>query len=68
MWFAQWLQIFLPVRVVGYQLLYGFGVGLGLVQPSYAIQTILPPSEVPIGVTIITLFQNLSASTFVPMA
>ncbi|KAI0169965.1 major facilitator superfamily domain-containing protein [Hypoxylon sp. FL1284] len=52
-------------KVVGYQLLYGFGVGLGFGQPSYAVQTILPPSDVPVGVVVITLVQNLSASVFV---
>lgn len=55
-------------RVVGYQLLYGFGVGFGFGQPSYVVQTILPPSEVPIGVTLVTLCQNLSASIFVAVA
>ncbi|KAI1214200.1 major facilitator superfamily domain-containing protein [Annulohypoxylon truncatum] len=52
-------------KIVGYQLLYGFGVGFGFGQPSYVVQTILPPSDVPIGVTFITLMQNLSASIFV---
>ncbi|ETS81320.1 hypothetical protein PFICI_06322 [Pestalotiopsis fici W106-1] len=55
-------------RIIGYQLLYGFGVGFGFGQPSYVVQTILAPSEVPIGVTLITLFQNLSASIFVAVA
>ncbi|KAI0826958.1 major facilitator superfamily domain-containing protein [Hypoxylon sp. FL0890] len=52
-------------KIVGYQLLYGFGVGFGFGQPSYVVQTLLPPSDVPVGVTFITLVQNLSASIFV---
>ncbi|OTB01195.1 hypothetical protein M426DRAFT_64553 [Hypoxylon sp. CI-4A] len=52
-------------RIVGYQLLYGFGIGSGFGQPSYIVQTLLPPCDVPVGVTFITLVQNLSASVFV---
>ncbi|KAI1439609.1 major facilitator superfamily domain-containing protein [Annulohypoxylon stygium] len=52
-------------KIVGYQLLYGFGVGFGFGQPSYVVQTLLSPSDVPVGVTFITLMQNLSASIFV---
>ncbi|TGO60708.1 hypothetical protein BCON_0033g00200 [Botryotinia convoluta] len=33
-------------RIVGYQLVYGFEVGLG--QPSYIVQTLLPEKDVPI--------------------
>lgn len=43
----------------------GFGVGFAFGQPSYVVQTVLPPIDVPIGVTLITLVQNLSASVFV---
>ncbi|KAF2464151.1 MFS general substrate transporter [Lindgomyces ingoldianus] len=52
-------------KVIGYELLYGFGAGFGFGQPSYVVQTLLPESDVPIGVTFITLVQNLSASIFV---
>ncbi|KAI1307415.1 major facilitator superfamily domain-containing protein [Xylaria venustula] len=52
-------------RLVGYELLYGFGVGFGFGQPSYVVQTVLSASDVPIGVTFITLLQNLGASIFV---
>ncbi|KAM0141186.1 hypothetical protein ACHAO1_001964 [Botrytis cinerea] len=55
-------------RIVGYQLVYGFGVGFGFGQPSYIVQTLLPAKDVPIGVTYITLVQNLSASVFVAVA
>ncbi|KAI1807414.1 hypothetical protein F4811DRAFT_549790 [Daldinia bambusicola] len=55
-------------RVVGYQLLYGFGVGFGFGQPSYVVQTLLPSTDVPAGVTFITLTQNLSSSICVAVA
>ncbi|KAJ8133436.1 hypothetical protein O1611_g182 [Lasiodiplodia mahajangana] len=55
-------------HIVGYQLLYGFGVGFGFGQPSYVVQTVLEPGDVPIGVTLVTLLQNLSASVFVAVA
>lgn len=48
--------------------MYGFGVGMGFGQPSYVVQTLLPVVDVPIGVTLITLIQNLSASIFVAVA
>lgn len=50
---------------IGYQLLYGLGVGFGFGQPSYVVQTLLPEKEIPIGVTLVTLVQNLSATIFV---
>ncbi|KAI1116645.1 major facilitator superfamily domain-containing protein [Nemania sp. NC0429] len=55
-------------RIIGYQLLYGFGVGFGFGQPSYVVQTVLDQVDVPIGITLITLLQNLSASIFVAVA
>jgi hypothetical protein len=55
-------------QLVGYQLLYGSGVGFGFGQPSYVVQTVLPAQDVSIGVTFITLVQNLSASIFVAVA
>ncbi|KAI0405019.1 major facilitator superfamily domain-containing protein [Xylaria palmicola] len=55
-------------RIVGYELLYGFGVGFGFGQPSYVVQTVLDPVDVPIGITLITLLQNLSASIFTAVA
>lgn len=53
---------------MGYQLVYGFGVGMEFGQPSYVVQTLLTVADVPISVTLITLVQNLSASVFVAVA
>jgi MFS family permease len=53
---------------IGYQLLFGCGIGFGFGQPSYVVQTLLPDRDVPIGVTLITLIQNLAATIFVTVA
>lgn len=53
------------VKIIGYELLYGFGAGFGFGQPTYVVQTLLSEPHVPIGVTFITLVQNLSAAIFV---
>lgn len=55
-------------RIVGYQLVFGFGIGFGFGQSSYIVQTVLPAVDVPMGVTFITLVQNLSAAVFVAVA
>jgi hypothetical protein len=55
-------------RIIGYELLYGFGAGFGFGQPTYIVQTLLPECDVAIGITFITLVQNLSAAIFVAVA
>lgn len=50
---------------IGYLILYGAGVGFGFGQPSYVVQTLLPERDVSIGVTLVALAQNLSATIFV---
>ncbi|EED21341.1 efflux pump antibiotic resistance protein, putative [Talaromyces stipitatus ATCC 10500] len=47
---------------VGYGILYGSSVGFGFGQPSYVVQTVPKQNDVSIGVTLITLVQNLSAT------
>ncbi|KNG89333.1 putative efflux pump antibiotic resistance protein [Aspergillus nomiae NRRL 13137] len=48
--------------------LYGIGVGLGFGQPSYVVQTVLSETDIPIGVTLVTLVQHLSSAIFVAVA
>ncbi|GAB1202583.1 hypothetical protein APSETT445_001202 [Aspergillus pseudonomiae] len=55
-------------RLIGYQALYGIGVGLGFGQPSYVVQTVLSEADIPIGVTLVTLVQHLSSAIFVAVA
>lgn len=53
---------------IGYQIVFGFGVGLGMQQPLIAIQTVLPKSDVPIGTAIIMFSQTLGGALFISVA
>jgi MFS family permease len=53
---------------IGYQVLFGFGIGFGLQQPMLVVQTVLPPEDIPIGVSLITLSQMVSGSIFVSVS
>ncbi|KAI9877146.1 MAG: hypothetical protein M1830_004696 [Pleopsidium flavum] len=55
-------------RWIGYQALYGFGVGFGLQQPVLVAQTVLSEVDVPLGVSVITLVQVLAGAVFVAAA
>ncbi|KAJ5514925.1 hypothetical protein N7463_004477 [Penicillium fimorum] len=49
---------------IGYQVLFGFGIGTGMQQPSMAAQTILPMNEVAIGVSLMFFTQSLGGAVF----
>jgi EmrB/QacA subfamily drug resistance transporter len=53
---------------IGYQALYGLGLGLGMQQPSVAAQTVLPKQDVPTGASLIFFAQTLGGSIFVSVA
>jgi MFS family permease len=53
---------------IGYQVLFGFGIGSGLQQPMMVVQTTLSQSDIPIGVSLISLFQMLSGSIFIAIS
>ncbi|OGE58057.1 hypothetical protein PENARI_c001G09035 [Penicillium arizonense] len=53
---------------IGYQVLFGFGIGTGLQQPSLAAQTILPMEEVAIGVSLMFFAQSLGGAVFIAVA
>ena len=53
---------------IGYQFLWGFGLGLGMQQPSVAAQTVLPKKDVSIGATLPYFTQTLGGSIFVSVA
>ena len=53
---------------IGYQALFGFGVGTGIQQPLLVIQTVLPEADVPVGTALITLTQSLFGAVFVSVA
>lgn len=53
---------------IGYQALYGLGVGIGMQQPSVAAQTVLNKKDVSTGVSLIFFAQNLGGAVFVSVA
>jgi hypothetical protein len=53
---------------IGYQVIFGAGVGLGLQCAFTAAQTALPLADVPIGTAIIMFSENLGAAIMVSVA
>ena len=53
---------------IGYQVLWGFGLGLGMQQPSIAAQTVLRRKDVSIGASLPMFTQTLGGSIFVSVA
>ncbi|PLB48605.1 putative efflux pump antibiotic resistance protein [Aspergillus steynii IBT 23096] len=49
---------------IGYQFLCGFGLGLGMQSSGLAVQTILPSSDISIGIAFIFLCQQLGGCIF----
>ncbi|GIK00865.1 hypothetical protein Aspvir_004894 [Aspergillus viridinutans] len=52
---------------IGYQILYGFGMGMCFQQPNLAAQTVLPRKDVPVGIAVMFFSQLLGAAVFVPV-
>jgi MFS family permease len=50
---------------IGFQFLFGAGVGFGMQQPLIAVQTALPKDDVPIGTAIIMFSQTLGGALFI---
>lgn len=50
---------------IGYQIIFGFGLGLGMQQSSIVAQTVLKKIDVPTGVSLIFTMQMLSGAVFV---
>lgn len=53
---------------IGYQALFGFGLGLGMQIPNIATQTALENADVPIGVAVMFLFQSLGGAIWVAVS
>ncbi|KAF2724191.1 MFS general substrate transporter [Polychaeton citri CBS 116435] len=53
---------------IGYQILYGIGIGFGMQQSLMVVQTVLPDNEVPIGTAIINFSQTLGGALSVSVA
>jgi hypothetical protein len=52
-------------RWIGYQVIYGFGVGFGMQQTLIAVQAALPDADVPIGTAIVMFAQTLGGALFI---
>lgn len=57
-----------PAAWIGYQLLFGAGVGLGMQQPLMAVQTVLDLRDVPTGTSVVNFLQTLGGALFVSAA
>ncbi len=53
---------------MGYQIIAGAGIGLGMQQPLMAVQTVLDISDVPTGTAVIIFLQTLGGALFVSIA
>nr|GAT52444.1 DHA14-like major facilitator [Mycena chlorophos] len=52
-------------RWIGFQVLYGLGVGFGMQQPVMAAQTVLDLKDVPVGTSIMMFLQTLGGALFI---
>ncbi|EME79884.1 uncharacterized protein MYCFIDRAFT_155743 [Pseudocercospora fijiensis CIRAD86] len=53
---------------IGYQAMFGIGVGLGMQQTMIAIQAVLPSPDIPIGTAIVMFSQTLGGALFISVA
>ncbi|KAK3699473.1 MFS sugar transporter [Vermiconidia calcicola] len=53
---------------IGYQIVFGAGVGLGMQQSLIMAQTVLPKKDVPIGTAVMMFSQTLGGAIFVSVA
>jgi len=49
---------------IGYQVIIGYGIGLGMQQPMLACQVVLSKKDVPIGTSLIAFVQQLGGAIF----
>jgi len=53
---------------IGYQIIFGLGMGMGMQQTLVAVQTVLPKADVPIGTAIAMFSQTLGGALFISVA
>lgn len=54
-----------PAKWIGYQVIFGFGLGTGMQQSSLAAQTILAQKDVSMGISIMFFAQSLGGALFI---
>lgn len=63
------LQVDTPTaKWVGYQLLFGFGVGFGTQQPMNVVQTVLERKDIAVGTAVVVFIRFLGSSIALPIA
>ncbi|KAF3480958.1 major facilitator superfamily transporter [Arthroderma uncinatum] len=66
------LTTFMPdtghAKWIGYQVIYGLGLGMGMQQGSVACQTVLSKADVPVGSSLIFFAQQLGGTVFIAVA
>lgn len=60
-----WTPDTLHPKWIGYQVLFGFGLGMGMQQASLAAQAVLPRKDAPIGIALVMFCQQLGGAIFV---
>lgn len=53
---------------IGYQIIFGLGVGFGMQQPMMAVQTALDIKDIPTGSSVVIFLQTLGGALFVSVA
>ena len=53
---------------IGYQVIFGAGVGFGMQQPMLAAQTVLPKKDVPIGTALMMFSNTIGGAIFISVA
>jgi predicted MFS family arabinose efflux permease len=57
-----------PAKWIGYQVLYGIGVGFGAQQPLNVVQTVLSRSDIATGSAFVMFLRFLGSAIFLPVA
>lgn len=57
-----------PAQWIGYQVIFGIGIGLGLSQPLVAVQAVLTPEIVPHAIAIVIFMDSIGGSIAISMA
>ena len=57
-----------PAKWIGYQVLYGIGLGLGAQQPLTVVQTVLSRSDIATGSALVMFMRFLGSAIFLPVA
>ncbi|SJX60901.1 probable aflatoxin efflux pump AFLT [Sporisorium reilianum f. sp. reilianum] len=63
-----WTSTTPEAKWAGYQVLYGLGMGVGMTGSSLAVQAVLPPSDVPLGIAAVFFAREMGSAVFVAAA